>query len=803
MQRNVRWFSLGSVVLALCLAISSIGCVPSRGAIVQAAQGETVNSGTVSWLPLYGARISVLAVDPADAAVMYAADDGALYRTTDGALSWQRLASLPTGTFVTGMVVAPGASGTVYAAAGAGGVLRSADHGATWTKVNSGLTGLSTSSGGVQTIALDPKNPSTLYAGEESGIFQTLDGGAHWTLLKSSVDMSYIFAMVVDPVTPSTIYASTNGRGLCRTTDSGAHWTTLSKGPRQGTIAGIAVDPLKHTTLYAATSSDGIMKSLNSGTTWSAAAGGLTTKNMRAVAVDQRREGTVYALGADGSFFRSTDAGKSWKRTSGFPLQAAFTIVPDPRSAGTLCVCTSGGVFRSVDAGTSWVQAATGMTGMGVTAIAVDSAQPSVLYAATAGGLFRSTDGGLGWTSIAKGLTGSGLATCAVDPFVHTTLYAGTDEGFFRSMDSGASWKKCSAGLETPSVLCCVTDPQHEGVLYIGTDAGPLLSGTVYRSTDRGTTWTKASDGLGTFRQAVKSLVLDSGSGMLYAGGTGGLWRMPEGRHSWTPIGGDLSGTHVLAMAFDPGTGTLFVSKGSATMEPGGIYSSSDGGEYWTAHTLAPAGEDPHFYDAWGLCVAPGDPSTVVAETLVRGVFCSRDGGATWASLAPELSGLSGRALCPDPSAGGALIIGTDEAGLFRYDPSGAPAGTMQLVIGATTLLAGKATIPLETAPVILHDRTMLPIRALVEQAGGTAGWDAAAQKVTITWKGTTIVFTIGSRTALVNGAATPLDTDASVVPVIKNGHTLLPVRFIAESLGWTVLWNSAARMVTLQYPLT
>jgi len=789
-----------SVALMVCLAVSMIGCVAPRDSVVRAA-----GSGSLSWLPLHGGGAAALAIEPANSGVLYAAS-GRLYRTTDGALSWQRLAGAPEGVGIDGIVVAPGSPGAVYVVAGTGGILCSTDRGVTWNARNTGIPGLGVgSSSGVMTLALDPKKPSILYAGRENGIFRTVDSGAHWSLLKATADMSYLFGIYVDPVTPETIYANTNAKGLCRSTDSGAHWTRLANGPVEGTLAGLAIDPLKHATLYAATSGGrGVMKSLNSGTSWASVNSGLTTKDIRAVAVDQHREGTVYALGSNGDFFRSTNAGASWKRTMSFQLQIVQTLVADPNKSGVVYVCSWAGVFRSVDAGASWVSRGMGMTETGVGVVVMDSVQPSTLYATRWGGVIRSTDGGVNWVSISKGLTGSAVAMLAEDPFVHTTLYAGTDDGFFRSTDSGTSWKNCSAGLQTLSILCCAPDPRHEGVLYIGTDPGRVLSGTVYRSADRGTTWTMMDDGLGTMRKSINSLVLDPGNGgILYAGGSAGAWREAEDEHSWTQIGADLSGTSTLAMAVDQGTGALFISKGSANMTPGGIYTSTDGGEHWMVCPIAVVLENPWDYDVDFLAVIPGSPATVVATTARHGVYCSTDGGSSWTSLASELDGLEVNALCPDPFTPGAGVIGAGAQGLYRYDLSGKAVGTMQLVIGTGALFANRATIPLEAAPVILHDRTMLPIRALVEQAGGTADWDASTQTVTISWKGKTIVLSIGSGTALVNGLATAVDTDPSVVPAIQNGRTLLPVRFIAESLGWTVFWNNAARMVTLQYPLT
>ena len=102
-----------------------------------------------------------------------------------------------------------------------------------------------------------------------------------------------------------------------------------------------------------------------------------------------------------------------------------------------------------------------------------------------------------------------------------------------------------------------------------------------------------------------------------------------------------------------------------------------------------------------------------------------------------------------------------------------------------------------QTSPVILHNRTFIPIRAIIEKLGGTVTWDAADQQLTITLNNNTIVLNVGSKTATVNGAATPLD-DAPYISA--SGRTMLPLRFIMQNLGGhTVNWDSTARTITIQ----
>ena len=98
------------------------------------------------------------------------------------------------------------------------------------------------------------------------------------------------------------------------------------------------------------------------------------------------------------------------------------------------------------------------------------------------------------------------------------------------------------------------------------------------------------------------------------------------------------------------------------------------------------------------------------------------------------------------------------------------------------------------TVPVIIDDRTLLPVRAFVEGIGGTVEWDESAKTATLAYNGNVIKLTIDSTTAYLNDEAQTLD----VTPVIINDRTMLPIRFIAESFGYTVMWNSDTQTVTI-----
>lgn len=98
------------------------------------------------------------------------------------------------------------------------------------------------------------------------------------------------------------------------------------------------------------------------------------------------------------------------------------------------------------------------------------------------------------------------------------------------------------------------------------------------------------------------------------------------------------------------------------------------------------------------------------------------------------------------------------------------------------------------TAPVVINDRTLLPVRAIVEEIGGDVEWNDASREVALTRGDTNIVLTIDSTSAMLNGTEYTLDT----APVIINDRTMLPIRFIAEGFDLNVNWNGDSKEVTI-----
>jgi hypothetical protein len=126
---------------------------------------------------------------------------------------------------------------------------------------------------------------------------------------------------------------------------------------------------------------------------------------------------------------------------------------------------------------------------------------------------------------------------------------------------------------------------------------------------------------------------------------------------------------------------------------------------------------------------------------------------------------------------------------------------TMVLTIDIKTMTVDSARVVLDAPAAIVEDRTLVPLRAVVEHLGGSIVWDAKTRQVTLKARGTTITLTIGRSTALVNGKSLAIDPkNSKVVPLISSGRTMLPLRFVAENLGLQVGWDAKARTITVSW---
>ena len=98
------------------------------------------------------------------------------------------------------------------------------------------------------------------------------------------------------------------------------------------------------------------------------------------------------------------------------------------------------------------------------------------------------------------------------------------------------------------------------------------------------------------------------------------------------------------------------------------------------------------------------------------------------------------------------------------------------------------------TVPVIKKERTLVPVALIVKEMGGTVEWDDATKTATLKLNDDTIKLTIGSTTAYLNDVATELDVE----PEIINDRTMLPIRFIAESFKFSVLWDGETQTIVI-----
>jgi hypothetical protein len=128
--------------------------------------------------------------------------------------------------------------------------------------------------------------------------------------------------------------------------------------------------------------------------------------------------------------------------------------------------------------------------------------------------------------------------------------------------------------------------------------------------------------------------------------------------------------------------------------------------------------------------------------------------------------------------------------------------GFILMQIGNGTMNVNGALVEIDpgrgAAPILENERTLLPIRAVIEAMGGSAVWDAGEQKILLSALGHTLEMWVGRRDMTVDGSAAAMD----IAPEIINGRTMLPLRFVAENTGCLIEWIGSTQEVVIVYPL-
>jgi photosystem II stability/assembly factor-like uncharacterized protein len=577
---------------------------------------------------LEGGDVRELVFDPHHPSTVFALtenDGPGIFQSSDGGRNWRPLGAVPDASHLDALAIAPRHRRALYVGTEVG-VFKTTDGGASWQTASAGLLGKETAQerknrlemGYVRALFVDPRDPETLYAGTEEGLFKSTDGGAHWQgSLANLADVGRVGALAFDPTDTEAIYAGTEpgyagvsfGSGVFKSTDGGRTWSSL--GLQKTNVAALAVDPQHSETIYAATRNGSIFKSTDGGGRWRAI--GRHQSAYGTFLFDPQNPETVYASEGD-RIFKSSDGGRKWRT-----LHAGRRMVMlgfDPRTSRTLYARDLGrpvdlpgaGILMSTNGGTSWRDLSPGPTTASVRSLVLAPRKPATVLAATDRGVFKRTRGA--WQAVANGVKSLDFGVLALTSSDPGTIYAGAGHGVFKSTDRGFTWQALR-GSPSTEISALAVDPRKPTTVY-----ATASKRGVFKSVDGGGSWEKLAAGFATTSSRT-ALVLDPRDpDTVWAGGVG-LYRSSDGGRTWRSLG--LTNLAVHALALDPKEpGIVYVATGK------GVLKSLNHGESWQA--LPGPLKDA---EVEALAIDPRHRNTVYVGTD-RGVFLTADGGHSW-----------------------------------------------------------------------------------------------------------------------------------------------------------------------------
>ena len=651
--------------------------------------------------PAAGGRVSRVAGVPSDPNVYYAATaSGGVWKSTDAGVTWKPIFDEQPVSSTGAIAVAPANPNVVYVGSGeanirgnvaaGNGIYKSNDAGKTWSHVWK-------QEGQIGTMAIHPRDPDIAFAAvlgrafgpnAERGVYRTRDGGRTWQqVLKKDADTG-ASDVALDPSNPSTVFAGMwqarrrpwelvsggPGSSLHVSRDGGDTWTELTgQGlpERPWGKVGVAVAPSDSRRIYALIEADkgGLFRSDDGGETWA-----LTNSSRR---IRQRAwyysTITINPVNPDDVYFpqvpllRSIDGGRTLQVVKGLHHGDHHDLWIDPTNPKRMIDANDGGVDVTTNGGETWYaprlpisqfyhvsvdtrrpyRVAGAMQDLGTAQgpshsltggialgdwypvgggeaghVVSDWKDPDVVYAGEYLGIITRYDHRTGearnvsaWPENPSGQSGTQMkyrfqwtAPIAISPHDPRVIYHGA-QVVFRTVDGGQRWEVISPDLTRNDA----SKQQWSGGPITGDNTGVETYGTVFAIAESpraaGVIWAGSDDGL---------VHVTRDAGKTWSNVTAGMSGLPE----WGTI------SMIEPSPFDPSAAYVAVDAHRLDDTRPYLFKTSDYGRSWKRlDGNLPADEYLH--------VVREDPARrgLLYAGTERGVMFSATDGATWAPL--------------------------------------------------------------------------------------------------------------------------------------------------------------------------
>ncbi len=601
-----------------------------------------------------------LMIDSRDSNVIYTSGHrhtlaGGFFKTTDGGKTWKEAKELSKEA-IHSMTQSPLDPNTITVGT-INGVWISNDSGDSWKKIQSDTMPIN-----VGSMAIDPRNNKTMYAGTWWRPYKTTDGGNTWRLIKNGmIDDSDVFAITINSVNPDHIIASACS-GIYESHNAGEQWKKIQGIPAQSRrTRDILQHPSRPGTIYAATT-EGFWMSINGGKSWA-----MTTQRnleINSIAVHPDEPDKVYIGTNNYGVMVSNDGGKNFSQTNGnFSSRFTYSITPDIEKpnrlyATTINTATGGGfVFISDNGGSTWYPSIKNIDINRTIAYSFiqDRVNPNTIYLGTNFGIFKSLDRAASWeqitipkpppvnkTPVRRTARNARAApapkpTPAPEPTepalipalgdkINALVYtedgkngylAATNNGLYRTFDMSKGWEKINFGENVnQQVLVIYVTPREPETIWVGTATNGILI-----SKNGGVTWSKIPGGPNGIPDGVPISAITENpkkKGYIYVGTTQTFYMSKDNGKTWTRRGGNLPLGNYASILVNPTDGDeVYIA--SALAGSDGIFYSDNAG--WDWKRIDPKNQNVASSRVWTMMFDPTNPNRLFVGTHSSGIY--------------------------------------------------------------------------------------------------------------------------------------------------------------------------------------